>query len=598
MENLNLPETYNPQTNSLSAKVEKKINKFRTKAVSSKIMRWLGYRTIIQLFYLFLFRKYKSKCLIAQSRHQLGMNIHISFREIQYGNNLPVSVDEMSFTRVARQLANCIKDNVEVIIIPLHLDTDSGGHANVLIYRKNGNMIEHFEPHGAAFGLDPEFSNALDNKLTYFINILNNELSMLRLPVPVIFEKSSKVCPSKFGLQAIEGYVKNTILDTGESESSGYCAVWSMFFTELALSNPTIPSDELVRIIIKKSGFNIFNLTDMNTRSLYLKDIVRGYVIYISEKIEKYFSIVFGEKVNVETIIKSHDDDAKLSRIWRIVMMIIEIEFDMMNPYFDIDADIDKYQHIINRDRLSIDEKDHFNTKLLILRNITRIDNDSLSLTSQSVKGRKSLSLKPGSKKSMEEEKENKSLLLKPGSKPLIEILEEKENSKKSSPPPKKSQSPGHKNETVEKLKQEVDRLTKINEAHLESMETISRMTNRKTEALEGQLEDCKKKNILEIKTLTEELEECKKKNGMNHRKTEDLEGQLEDCKKKNILEIKTLTEELEECKKKNGRFETHANKSKSPQKSKNQSSPTRGKKERCKKGTRRNPKTGNCEEK
>ena len=176
--------------------------------------------------------------------------------------------------------------------------------------------------------------------------------------------------------------------------------------------------------------------------------------------------------------------------------------------------------------------------------------------------------------------------------------MEEKENSKKSSPPPKKSQSPGHKNETVEKLKQEVDRLTKINEAHLESMETISRMTNRKTEALEGQLEDCKKKNILEIKTLTEELEECKKKNGMNHRKTEDLEGQLEDCKKKNILEIKTLTEELEECKKKNGRFETHANKSKSPQKSKNQSSPTRGKKERCKKGTRRNPKTGNCEEK
>lgn len=65
---------------------------------------------------------------------------------------------------IAEQLASCIKRDPNSIVIPLYLKRPNGGHANVLIYRRNGNVLEHFEPHGKKYSMNDETINDLINK--------------------------------------------------------------------------------------------------------------------------------------------------------------------------------------------------------------------------------------------------------------------------------------------------------------------------------------------------------------------------------------------------------------------------------------------------
>lgn len=287
------------------------------------IRRWSGYDMIDTFFYLYLFNKYKNQCLIqyrgVTAKNALGIELQIKQRMTK----LDKEIYESHLVEVAKQLANCIKREPTSIVIPLYLKTPKGGHANILIYRKNGNVIEHFEPHGDKYSYsDQKINELIDRRLNEFMNILNNILKKDKKP-SVTLLSSNVVCPSRFGLQNLEAMSKSKKL---RLEGGGYCAAWSMFFTEVALKNPTIPSNELLNIIFNK----LDTIGNKEKQSDYLRKIIIGYINLINDKIEKYFSFITGTKMSLENITEILKKEKRVSLLKEYIT-ILDIEIQLLN---------------------------------------------------------------------------------------------------------------------------------------------------------------------------------------------------------------------------------------------------------------------------
>lgn len=295
-----LPEAYQ-----LTAKIKSKLNYLKDKSTNTKVVKWVGSYVVKTLFYLYLLHKYKSKCLIYKpmwDAPQIGLMLWIS--------DTMGTTETTIFKDIAKQIASCVKRGEKTVIIPLNLqlENNGGAHANILIYRENGSILEHFEPHGKYMGRNSSVNGPrIDKKLQIFIEVLNAAFAAEKLP-PVSFKSASDICPNIRGLQALESSVQNTILDTGETETSGYCLAWCMFFTELCLKNPNVSSTELFESIYNTFSYGKDKQLKKTNTGTYLKSVIRGYVHFISEKIDKYFSILFKGTLTLETIVKQMDE--------------------------------------------------------------------------------------------------------------------------------------------------------------------------------------------------------------------------------------------------------------------------------------------------
>lgn len=239
---LKMPDAY------VGRKVHSKINRLIDKSTKEKIIGWGGSYIIKSLFYLYLFRKYKAKCIVFKDEGPnptLGLILRIE--------NAPTERELINQTNIAAQIAKCVKRGEKMVIIPLSLIWNDGGHANVLIYRKNTNMIERFDPQWMNSSNSRMLDLQIENKMDRFIDILNAEFAKVGLPSTVTSKQSNDVCPHIYGFQTLEKYVKDTVLDNGKKESgAGYCLAWCMFFTELCLRNPTVSSDVIFDVIYDK----------------------------------------------------------------------------------------------------------------------------------------------------------------------------------------------------------------------------------------------------------------------------------------------------------------------------------------------------------
>lgn len=282
-ENIKMPEPLHLK------KIHTKLDLF---SETNVIRQWPGYRVADILFYLYLFNKYKHTCLIKDKGEP--------FLGVRFKINTKLSSSELSnykehLRSISTQLSKCIEKKPDSIVIPLYLEFSTTNHANLLIYRKKDNIIEHFEPHGSVFmGDNIEDKRSIVTQLKSFIDMLNSDLIKIKKN-PVTLISSDVVCPYIYGLQGLEAASKQEKLPL---EGKGYCAAWSMFFTELVLKNPTVPTNELLNIIINKFDKNI------EKQRNYLRQIIIGYVNLIHNKIEKYFQFITGTKDTLDNIIE------------------------------------------------------------------------------------------------------------------------------------------------------------------------------------------------------------------------------------------------------------------------------------------------------
>jgi hypothetical protein len=262
------------------SKIIRKIDSFSENEVVP--LDYNGNPILGNLFYLYLFKKYKSDCMIRTSYDQKS-GLILDMRHIVDNE----SGEKQHIKNVIINLVDCIKRNIETIILPVVLILTSGSsHANVLIYRRMDNTIEHFEPHGAT--ISHRDKQLVFEEINRFILQLNSKIKKNKLP-SIHFKHSYEVCPRLNGLQAIEHKLPKLI-----KEGGGYCLAWSMFFTELVLKNPSVSSSQLMTLILKR-------LDGVNAPE-YLTKVIRGYVSHIYTKTEKYFSAYFGRKMTVEEI--------------------------------------------------------------------------------------------------------------------------------------------------------------------------------------------------------------------------------------------------------------------------------------------------------
>ena len=212
------------------------------------------------------------------------------------------------------QIVNCIINGSNIIIIPMDItliysDNTTDGHANLLIYRRNRNELEHFEPHGKVLR-DSNFTLELiiGNQIRDYLTLLETKINVRITEYNESLKKSNKlervklisahsICPESDGFQTLESRSTLPLPVNVLFETGGYCSAWSMFFTELCLKNPQIPSREIYRFVLKNPAI-------VGNKSDYFKRVIHGYTYYINNKIVKHFSEIFEENLTTTKIVK------------------------------------------------------------------------------------------------------------------------------------------------------------------------------------------------------------------------------------------------------------------------------------------------------
>ena len=335
---------------------------------NENLEKFSSHVVVMTLFYLYLFKKYKSGCVLMVDTRYSNIGLVI------YMDDMFAELTKDNYRRISTSLVECIKRGVKVIIIPLCIVFQHGvsgtAHANVLIYRSKDNIIEHFEPHGNGFRAnDKKKEIFIKHGLDEFMKEFNSQMINANLHEAKLVE-THEVCPHIRGLQSIEGAVTNKKYKIG-----GYCAAWSMFFTELALANPVLSSNEILEVVYEKAG---------GLRGgQYLKDVIEGYADHISAKIDKYYSILFNQIMTTTEIQCRSDAATKTERddMYEEFTTIVNIEVDLFINNMSITKKIEELTAQKNKTIVTLKHIDILE-KMKIIEALTPVGNSFQSFGS------------------------------------------------------------------------------------------------------------------------------------------------------------------------------------------------------------------------
>lgn len=178
-------------------------------------------------------------------KHENSTTIYVIKELIWMDNNI---VSPNSFSEL---FEDCLKNSKRFIIIPLGIVLEFGSHANYIIFDKKDMTFERFEPHGSShpFGFD------------YNSNLLDSVLSEM-------FKKFKYFSPKDFlpriGLQILD-VIEEKRKHIGDP--SGFCAIWSIWYTDMRLTYYDMTRSKLINMIIKT----------MRREHISFKKMIRNY---------------------------------------------------------------------------------------------------------------------------------------------------------------------------------------------------------------------------------------------------------------------------------------------------------------------------------
>ena len=312
---LKMPEILATKLN-YSERIAKKMEKLYQK--HTKVQPFDGCFVIETIFFLYLFKKYKMNCIIGNNGRNPSIGLVMHYDENNPNTYRPIY-------NVAKRIFPCIVRGDPIIIIPFmftisYIKKPSDGHANILIYRRNTGHIEHFEPHGSIIGGEDFVIQVIHYTLDKLVELLNEHIDHHNIAHQqsiqhIVLIKASQVC-FDIGVQTIEEHSmipKNALI-----EPAGYCSAWSMFFTELCLKNPEIPSRQINDAILFKARLYV--------TSDYLRNVIKGYTYFINNKIAKHFSYIFDEPVTSAKIHTFNDPKIEIISFMKKLQDIMDTE--------------------------------------------------------------------------------------------------------------------------------------------------------------------------------------------------------------------------------------------------------------------------------
>ena len=246
--------------------------------------------------YLAVLKKFKVECYPIYTDYFnnliLGIRIHIeTFYSSAFDSTNNIFNDDYSIGSLGSELKKCVKRKIEVIPIFLGIDYDTEkekkAHANILIYRPFEKIVERFEPHGSSTRMSlSNVSEKVDGQVKKVFKRLEDYIGDVKYVPP------NEICPVVKGFQSIESQLKKI--------DSGFCLMWSLFFMEMVLYNPTKTSSEIIDDILKLS----------QSDPQYMTDVIRGYVMGLEKMLDETLKFFKKEGFSF-AVLKSNKDKDK-----------------------------------------------------------------------------------------------------------------------------------------------------------------------------------------------------------------------------------------------------------------------------------------------
>jgi ankyrin repeat protein len=231
---------------------------------------------------LYLLKKYKNDCspisdnLSNLDYSEYGLDYNISTNKLKYNSNY---IDNF---------LNCKKNKkIKFIITPLRLlDYEHGGHANYLIYNKNLNELERFDPYGNIYN-----NENIDYKINeFYTNFIKN----------VKYLSPIEYCPH-IGIQEIQELeLTFEIINANIGDPMGFCSAWSIWYTDMRLNNPKMNREILIKKAIHK----------IKKEEKLITNFIRNYAEFIINERDKLL-----RKININDIVEEKLSKLNLNKI-------------------------------------------------------------------------------------------------------------------------------------------------------------------------------------------------------------------------------------------------------------------------------------------
>ncbi len=157
------------------------------------------------------------------------------------------------------------KNNVRFLVIPIAIekieDNFVMSHANYLIFDFELMEVERFEPHGSDHPVGLDYNpKLLDSNIEDRIGSIPN--------IKFKYYSPSTYLP-KISFQTKEIHeLKNDYI----GDPNGFCALWCIWWADLRISNPNIPRNKLVKMLLK----------EFLNENYSFKKIIRDYSFFIT----------------------------------------------------------------------------------------------------------------------------------------------------------------------------------------------------------------------------------------------------------------------------------------------------------------------------
>ncbi|AYV76865.1 MAG: ankyrin repeat protein [Barrevirus sp.] len=171
--------------------------------------------------------------------------------------------------------------------------TEVATHANILIYDKELNRLERFEPYGLVPYVD---SDKLD--------LILEELSTTLFRKPNI----EYVKPEQMGFQILSNDGNQNVKKLGDP--SGYCLAWTFWYLEMRVNNPTISQYD----ILNNTKNSILSQKDKNSinRDQLFINFIRDYAKTLDSMKNNFLLNIGISKQNIYNLVLTDSEHKKV----------------------------------------------------------------------------------------------------------------------------------------------------------------------------------------------------------------------------------------------------------------------------------------------
>lgn len=156
-----------------------------------------------------------------------------------------------------------------IIILNLDINSKHGNHANLIIYRKDKNRLEHYEPNGNFTG--------------YLGQYINNTIKKLVNGLLLILPEFEFIQSWKLHKCLNMNYCNGLQVYTNGNENKGTCQLWCYLITDIILQYPDISTEVILESINHDKNLKISKVREK------MIEIIRGFYFQSMKEISDIF---------------------------------------------------------------------------------------------------------------------------------------------------------------------------------------------------------------------------------------------------------------------------------------------------------------------